>query len=636
MKTLSLILITTLISSVTFTQVTFTSSSLPIVVINTHSQNIPDASKITADMGVIDNGKGTTNFLTDAFNVFNGKIGIEVRGHSSQGFPKKQYGVELRDSLGNSVNVPLLGMPSESDWVLNASFTDKTFLRNVLAFKLGNDMGRYASRTRFCEVLINGEYMGLFVLEEKVKRDKGRVSIKKLETTDISGDALTGGYIMKIDRIDPGDKYFNSVFPSVYPKTPSQPSPITYVHVYPNAQNILPVQEEYIKNYITQFETSLSKNTYTDPFLGYYDFVDMDALVDYSLVSEFVKTVDAYRLSAYMYKNRDSEGGKLVFGPMWDYDISFGLADYANAWLSSGWEADINPYEGIWSSPFWIKKIFTDPVFKNKFAKRWSELKSTVFNVSAIINYLDRTILEITDARRRNFIRWPIIGVYQWPEYYVGQTYEDEVLYLKGWIIRRYNWIDATLSANYSAVDWFPVDSLKISLDPTVTTKLPLSAFINGYKNISTFEFRSTDPNISFIVANDSVTVKINKMGDYTFKIIAKNNGEIVALSPEYKFTQPNDVISNDEVIQTFELHQNYPNPFNPNTIIQYSVAKPRNVLLKVYDTLGKEVALLVNEFKDVGTYEVEFNAMNLSSGIYFYNLVSGDERAIKKMLLLR
>lgn len=636
MKTHILILIITLTSSITFAQVNFTSSSLPIFVINTHNHDIPDGTKITADMGVIDNGKGTTNFLTDAFNVFNGKIGIEVRGHSSQGFPKKQYGVELRDSLGNSVNVPLLGMPSESDWVLNASFTDKTFLRNVLAFKLGNDMGRYASRTRFCEVVIDNEYMGLFILEEKVKRDKARVNIKKLETTDISGDALTGGYIMKIDRIDPGDKYFNSVFPSVYPKTPGQPSPITYVHVYPNAQNILPVQEDYIKNYITQFETSLSKSTYTDPFLGYYDFVDMDALVDYSLASEFVKTVDAYRLSAYMYKNRDSEGGKLVFGPMWDYDISFGLADYANAWLSSGWEADINPYEGIWSSPFWVKKIFADPVFKNKFAKRWSELKSTVFNVSAIISYLDKTILEITDARIRNFIRWPILGVYQWPEYYVGQTYEDEVLYLKGWIIRRYSWIDANLSANYSAVEWLPPDSLKISIEPTVLAKLPLSYFVNGYKNISTFEFRSTDPNISFTVANDSVTVKINKMGDYTFKIIAKNNSEIVALSPEYKFTQPNDVKSNDEVIRTFELHQNYPNPFNPNTIIQYSVAKSRKVILKVYDTLGKEVALLVNEFKEVGTYEVEFNAKNLSSGIYFYNLVSGDERAIRKMLLLR
>lgn len=625
-----------MISATASAQVNFTSSSLPIIIINTHHQNIPDASKITADMGVIDNGKGTINHLTDAFNGFNGKIGIEVRGHSSQVFPKKQYGVELRDSSGNSVNVPLLGMPSESDWVLNASFTDKTFLRNVLAFKLGNDMGRYASRTRFCEVIIDDKYMGLFILEEKVKRDKGRVNIKKLEAADISGDALTGGYIMKIDRIDPGDKYFNSVFPSVYPKTPSQPSPITYIHVYPNAQNILPVQEDYIKNYITQFETSLSKSTYNDPFLGYYDFVDMDALVDYSLASEFVKTVDAYRLSAYMYKNRDSEGGKLVFGPMWDYDISFGLADYADAWLSSGWEADLYPYEGIWSSPFWVKKIFADPVFKNKLAKRWSELKPTVFNLTGIIAYMDKTILEINDARMRNFVRWPILGIYQWPEYYVGQTYEDEVLYLKGWLIRRYSWIDANLSANYSDVEWLPTDSLKISLKPVVPTKLPFSSFVNSYKNISTFEFRSTDPNISFTVANDSVDVKINMPGDYSFKIVAKYNGEVVALSPQYKFSQPADGKSDNEVVRNFELRQNYPNPFNPATVIQFSTVSAQHVSLNVYDMLGNEIAVLVNEFKQAGRYEVEFNPKNLSSGIYFYKLVSGSNTVIKKMLLLR
>ena len=462
MKTRIVFFVFVLIESVVFAQVNFTSSNIPIIIIDTHGQTILDEPKITADMGVIDNGQGNTNYLTDAYNVFDGKIGIEIRGHSSQMFPKKQYGIELRDSLGNSINVSLLGMPAESDWVLNASYTDKTFLRNVLTYKLGNDMGRYASRTRFCEVVINSQYMGLYILQEKVKRDKNRVNIKKLEANDISGDALTGGYIMKIDRIDPGDKYFNSVFPSVYPKTPGQPSPISYIHVYPNSSNILPVQQDYIRNYITQFETSLSKNTYNDPFLGYYDFVDIDAFVDYFLINEFVKTVDAYRLSAYIHKNRDSEGGKLVFGPIWDYDLSFGLADYGDAWLSSGWVADTNPYEGIWSVPFWIKKIFNDPVFKNKLAKRWNESKQDVFNLSGILTNIDQTVQNINQARVRNFIQWPIIGTYQWPEYFVGQTYEEEILYLKGWIVRRFNWIDANLSADYSDVEWLSVDFSKI------------------------------------------------------------------------------------------------------------------------------------------------------------------------------
>lgn len=638
MKLFSALYVFLFINSAVPAQVNFTTSDLPIFIINTGGQTIKDASKITVDLGVIDNGKGAINRVTDFFNVYNGKIGIEIRGHSSQGFPKKQYGVELRDLSGNSVNVPLLGLPSESDWVLNASFTDKTFLRNVLAYKLGNDIGRYASRTRFCEVVIDNEYMGLYILQEKVKRDKNRVNIKKLETTDISGDALTGGYIMKIDRIDPGDKYFNSIFPSVYPKTPSQASPISYIYVYPTAANILPVQQDYIKNYITQFETTFSKTTYADPFLGYYDFVDMDALVDYYLINEFVKTVDAYRLSAYMYKDRDSEGGKLVFGPIWDYDISFGLADYAEAWLSSGWEGEINPYEGIWSSPFWVKKIFSDPVFKNRFAKRWHELKQTVFNLSEIMGYLDQTILSINQARERNFICWPILGVYQWPEYYVGQTYEDEVLYLKGWIIRRYSWIDTNLPTNYSSVDWLPVDSLKINLEPSPTTKLPLSLFARNLKNVSAFEFRSLDPNIGFIINGDSVAITSNKEGDYSFKIIGKYNNQMVTLSPEYKISKPTGIKNENEIPYKFELHQNYPNPFNPSTGISFRLSVNSKVSLKVFDVLGNEVATLVNEEKNQGTFKVEFNNKNLllGSGVYFYQLRAGGFVQTKKMVLLQ
>ena len=357
-----------------------------------------------------------------------------------------------------------------------------------------------------------------------------------------------------------------------------------------------------------------------------------------------MKTVDAYRLSAYFYKDRDSEGGKLVFGPIWDFDISLGLADYANAWLPSGWEADLSPYEGIWSSPFWVKKFFNDPVFKNKLAKRWSDLKPTVFNLAEIMGYLDQTILQINQARARNFIRWPIIGVYQWPEYYVGQSYEEEVLYLKGWIIQRYNWINANLSANYSDAEWLPVDFSKISLEPLVITKLPVSSFVINLKNISSVEFRSADPNISFVVDDDSVAITTSKKSDYTFKIIAKNNNEIVALSPEYKINQLTGVETDVEVVQSFSLGQNYPNPFNPSTVISWQLAVGAHVTLKVYDVLGNEVATLVNENQSSGSYKVEFKSAvgsrQLVSGIYFYQLRTtfggGNFVETKKMLLLK
>jgi spore coat protein CotH len=139
----------------------FTSSNLPIVVINTNGQEIPDAYKITADMGIIYNGEGVRNFLTDPYNNYSGKIGIEIRGSTSQWFPKKQYAVETRDALGNDLDVSLLGFPQESDWILFAPYNDKSLMRDVLAYKIASSMGRYASRSKFCEVVLNGEYVGV-------------------------------------------------------------------------------------------------------------------------------------------------------------------------------------------------------------------------------------------------------------------------------------------------------------------------------------------------------------------------------------------------------------------------------------------------------------------------------------------
>ena len=134
-------------------QIIFTSSNLPIVVINTNGQIIPDDHKITADMGIIYNGEGLRNNLTDPFNNYNGKIGIEIRGSSSQQFPKKQYSVETRDLSGNDISVSLLGFPEESDWILFAPYNDKSLMRDVLVYKIASQMGRYASRSKYCEVV---------------------------------------------------------------------------------------------------------------------------------------------------------------------------------------------------------------------------------------------------------------------------------------------------------------------------------------------------------------------------------------------------------------------------------------------------------------------------------------------------
>ena len=155
---------------------------------------------IKADMGIIYNGPGVINKISDVPNDYKGKIGIEFRGSTSQSFPKKPYGFETWDESGEDNDVKLLGMPKESDWTLNATYNDKTLMRDGLSYILAGSVMEYAPRVRYNELVINGQYRGIYLLVEKIKRDKNRVDISKIETTDNQGDALTGGYIIKIDK----------------------------------------------------------------------------------------------------------------------------------------------------------------------------------------------------------------------------------------------------------------------------------------------------------------------------------------------------------------------------------------------------------------------------------------------------
>ncbi len=366
----------------------FTSSNLPIVVINTNGQEIPNDIKITADMGVIYNGEGVRNYLTDPYNNYNGKIGIEIRGSSSQQFPKKQYAVETRDLAGNDLDVSLLGFPEESDWILFAPYNDKSLMRDVLAYKIASSMGRYASRSKFCEVLLNGEYIGVYVLLEKVKRDANRVNIKKLEPPDISGDALTGGYIIKIDKTD-GEN--NDGWYSTYLPYPQAQYSVFYQYHYPKPDEIVQQQKDYIQNKIFQFETmmSLSSNI-SDSATGYPKFLDTDSFVDFFIVNEAAKNVDGYRLSTYLYKDKDSRNPKIFAGPVWDFNLGFGNADYYDGWLTTGWQLQLlTDYQNMPSgepflTPNWWRKLFDDTAFRNQVYARWQNVKTEVVNTQKV------------------------------------------------------------------------------------------------------------------------------------------------------------------------------------------------------------------------------------------------------------
>ncbi|NBP30506.1 MAG: spore coat protein CotH, partial [Flavobacteriia bacterium] len=182
-------------------QVNLTSSNLPIVkIVVPAGQQINDNTRIVCDMGVIDN-PNNINLINDPLNNYNGKISIEIRGSTSQQYPKKSYGFETQTTLGTNNNVSLMGLPVENDWILNGPYPDKTLLRDAMTYELSRKMGHYASRFRFCELLINNQYLGVYLLLERIKRDNDRVNIARLDQDDLAGDSLTGGYIVKVDKL---------------------------------------------------------------------------------------------------------------------------------------------------------------------------------------------------------------------------------------------------------------------------------------------------------------------------------------------------------------------------------------------------------------------------------------------------
>ncbi len=428
---------------------TFTSSNLPIVLINTNGQTIVDEPKITADLSIIDNGPGVRNNLTDPPNHYKGKIGIEIRGSSSQMFPKKQYGFETRDSTGEDISVSLFGMPSEADWILSAQYNDKSLMRDALTYALSNSIGRYASRSRYCEVVLNGEYRGVYMLFEKIKRDKNRVNVSKLDSTGVFGDALTGGYIIKIDKLDgSGNDGWNSSF---LPQLGSKYK-ILYQYHYPKPEDITEAQKNYIKNFVATFEANLFAPNYADTATGYSKYFDVPSMIDLFLINEMTKNVDGYRLSNFMYKDKDSKNPKLFFGPVWDYNHGFGNCDYYNASKIEGWQL-IYLTSNEWflgndafQVPFWWKKVLYDTLFRKRAALRWEELRKTKFSLPVIHRFVDSVAAHIDEAQQRNFVKWPILNTYVWPNYYVGGTYANEITYLKKWITDRVQWMDLELS----------------------------------------------------------------------------------------------------------------------------------------------------------------------------------------------
>jgi hypothetical protein len=349
-----------------------------------------------------------------------GALEIRGRGHSTWDLmPKKPYRVKLGTST------MLMGMPANRHWVLLANYSDKTLERNDVAFEFSRMLGmEYTPRARFVDLELNGSYQGIYQLTEHVRIAPDRVNIPELKVADTSATNITGGYLIEVDERRGEDFCFNSartpmIFCLSNPETLNDPA--------------WAKQRAYITSYIAKIDSVLFSPQFADPQTGYAAYIDVESAISYYILNEYFKNVDGnLRLSTFLYKKR---GGKLTFGPVWDFDLAMGNVNYDNADKIQGWHIRTAP---------WFSIMFQDPVFAARVKARWNQLVADN-SLNKLGDYITERTSFLHTVQAKNFERWPILNTYVWPNRVVTGSYDGEVDAMRGWLFARRGWMSDQL-----------------------------------------------------------------------------------------------------------------------------------------------------------------------------------------------
>jgi len=401
----------------------FAGTPLPIAKLMTNGNFIPNEPKVPAVLQIINHADGQLNFPTDTVYEYEGMIQVELQGFSTVASPKKNYDFDLVNLFGVEIDTSLMGLPPENDWIFKSESTDPTLMYNPLTYEFARRMGIHAPGTRFCELFLDGEYQGLYNLTEKVKRGGNRVDIAKLKPEDTTGVELSGGYIIEMNHNGAPGAWDSQYLPINYA---TSQLPVQFKYVYPKAAEIHPLQASYIKEYVDHFEFSLHQSDYADPVNGYRKWIDVSTFIDFMLVNEFSTNYDSYGRSTYLYKEKDTDGGKLKIGPPWDYDRGYCCV---NDWV---WEVT----HPMWPFPDWWSIFDTDSLFRQDTYCRWLLLRYDAWETSRFMEYIDSVAAIIEPAAGRNLQRWPNLGYYD---------FQAAVAVLKSLLTDRLDWMDTHL-----------------------------------------------------------------------------------------------------------------------------------------------------------------------------------------------
>ena len=650
---------------------TFTDSNLPIVIIVTdNGDEIPDEPKIFGTMKIIQRPDGSRNFVSDVNNEdylnYSGTIGIETRGSSSQLLDKKPYGIDtLKDNRLDNDNVELLGMPKENDWILNSFAFDDSMMRDYISYEMARQMGQYAVNLKYCEVVVNGDYKGLYALSEKIKIDGDRVDIEKLSDVENTFPEITGGYLIQTDRPsskDPEAWYNNGA---------------GYIIEKPNPEDITSNQSSYIESVFRKLDQTANNSNITS---GYPSVIDVPSFVDYMLMAEIASNADAYALSTFYHKDR---GGKLRAGPIWDYNLTFGndLFDFFGTnydrSFTNVWQFEFSNI----GANFW-GDLFDDPTFKCYLSKRFNELTSAgqPLNYNHISDLIDSTAVLISEAIVREDERWDTID-----------DFSGEVTNMKSWLQDRIIWMGnnigdfsscntvETPSLVITKIDYNPLESVEfpesddlefIEIQNTGSTIVDLTGIYLIKLGIS-YQF----PVSATIAAGESISLAANattfqaKYGEAPFGTFLRdlsNKSHNLVLSDAFgnlidqveyfdKAPWPEsadgggfylrlvDVNSNNSLASSWiasssvSLSTNnfdndgfdftvYPNPTEEKLIINSEHAMQK---ISIYNLVGQQIKTI-----QINAKSREINIGNLSEGTYILNLKLSNGASISRMIV--
>lgn len=426
-------------------------TNLGLVIVDTHGAALNDTTYVLGSGAFIDNvGDGRAGTLDSPDYL--GRIGIRIRGSSSQDFPKQQYAVELWDETSDDRSLPLMGLPADSDWILYAPYSEKSLLQNALAYDWARAAGQYAPRVKFIELYLNtsgttnlssSHYAGVYMLVEKIKISPDRVNITEISASDNTEPNITGGYLWKKDRYEPDE--------TVLTTSSGQEM------VLSDPETLSNPQRTWLLNYLNTFESVLNGSNFKDPVNGYAKYIDVDSWIDHWIMTEMGKQIDGFRLSTFYYKDR---GGKIKMGPQWDYNLAFGNGHYNGGAHAAGWYSD---YLGDFDYPY-FRRLFQDPAFKQKLVDRWSQLRESTFSNSTLLGHIDAYVDELSNGNGnypvgtyptqisnnpvvRNFKKWNVLGTYFWPNgfYDLQGRWIEDVRMMKNWLTGRLAWMDSQL-----------------------------------------------------------------------------------------------------------------------------------------------------------------------------------------------